>query len=138
MKYPAILRVFAIINLLAFIVLVFQALLFYFEPKDLFFDLASAFAALWLLTSSLMWIFGSRQSYSVIYLTTICLIILAIASLRLVYVLRDIPREKGAFAFLIIYSIVVAFYGLLVLSTMFLGPVKKWLTENNLKKVDRM
>lgn|GEM_PF-6611941 len=138
MKYPVVLRVFAIINLLMFIILLIQSLLFYFEPKDLLFDLTSVFAALWLLITSLVWIFGSRQSYSFIYLTAICLFTLAGATLHLTFVVRDIPREKESFSFLTSYSIIIAVYALMVLSIMLLKPVKKWLTENNLKKIDRI
>lgn len=131
MKFPVAFRVFGVLHLFAFLVLVLQTIFLYAQPYLGFWPVAlSASAAIWLLLSSFLWLFASDKSYPPLYLS---ILLLLSVSASVIYQGATVGESSKQLPllFMVLYGLVIFLYCLFLLVTLFFKPVKEWLGENS-------
>jgi hypothetical protein len=128
MKVPIAFRVFAAINLFAFLLLLLQAIILITNPR-----LGSTAASIsmvataWLLITSFMWFFGSRYSYPLLYLTAV--VIMATVAIVFFQNDRQGPSGSSEILFAVLYLAVPLIYSTFLIVSLFFKPVKEWATS---------
>ena len=126
MKFPIPFRVFAAINLVAFLLQLLQTIVLITSPQlGLIAASVSIIATAWLLIASFMWFFGSRYSYPLLYLTS-----LVVMTSVLVVTIKSFESAEASISkdilLVVLYWAIPLIYSTFLIVSMFFGPVKEW------------
>ncbi|MDN4165660.1 hypothetical protein QWY31_09110 [Cytophagales bacterium LB-30] len=129
MKFPVAFRVFGVLHLFAFLVLVLQTIFLYAQPYLGFWPVAlSASAAICLLFSSFLWLFASDKSYPPLYLSIILLLSVGASVIYQGATVGESSKQLPML-FMVLYGLAIFLYSLFLLVTLFFKPIKEWLAE---------
>lgn len=134
MKFPVAFRIFATLNLILFVILfILSIFLFMKVVGGIWFLSAVALAEIWLLVSSMLWFFGSKRSYSLIFITAISLLLLAVGFISLTRSDSISSSDKIGFLICGAFSFI---YVLFLFGSLSFKPIREWRQGESSKIAD--
>jgi hypothetical protein len=127
MKFPIVFRIFAVLNILAFIICGIVALAMLTKPGYIGFWMISMQLAVtvWLLVAALAWFFASKNAFHFLYSLSLYLIALSAFWIKLIWFGDEFVSQSDKIITTAIPGIILL-YVIFLVAAMLFKPVKEW------------